>query len=246
MENERVSTDERPVALLTGAAGGIGRSIAERLAVEGYRLSLAARDVERLRSMYGDETDARLHAPFDAFDPPSAEAWVRRSVDVFGRIDALVNCAGIAERVTLLDEKEGDDDKLDRLWAVNVKAPLRLTRLCVPHLAKGGRGRIVNIASLAGKRVRGSAIGYAMTKHALIALTHDTRAQTWDMGIRASAICSGWVATDMAVRAGRAKVAPEDMTQPETVADLVHTLIGLPNNAAVAEVVVNCEWEDLY
>jgi len=66
------------------------------------------------------------------------------------------------------------------------------------------------------------------------------------MGIRASAICSGWVATDMAVRAGRAKVAPEDMTQPETVADLVHTLIGLPNNAAVAEVVVNCEWEDLY
>lgn len=235
--------NERPVALISGAAGGIGQIIATHLLNAGYRCSLAARQVERLQTQFGDENETRHYHFFDALDPTSAESWVNSSVDTFGRIDVLVNCAGLAERVTLLDD---NDEALDRLWAVNAKAPMRLTRLCVPHLSKSGRGRIINIASLAGKRVAGSATGYAMTKHALIALTHSTRELTWDLGIRATALCSGWVKTDMSLKAKRCTVDPEDMTQPEDVASLVQTLIELPNNAAVAEIVINCECEAMY
>ena len=147
---------------------------------------------------------------------------------------------GSSEFVTLNDD---DDAALDRLWAINVKAPLRLTRLCLPHLTRTGQGRIVNIASLSGKRVRNGFVGYNMTKFAVMGLTHTTRHETWDMGIRCTAVCPSFVRTEMSSYTG--KVAPEDMIQPETLAQMIRHNIELPNNAAVAEILVNCRLEDM-
>ncbi len=227
------------VVLISGANRGIGAEIARDLMAHGYRVSLGARRPESLTETHGPESDKSLYAEFDAFKRESAERWVAATVDRFGGIDALVNNAGLAETVSLHDDNE---DALDRLWAVNVKAPLRLTRLCLPHLEKTGTGRIVNIASMSGKRVRNAFVGYNMTKFAMMGLTHTTRHVSWDKGVRATAICPSFVRTEMSAYTG--KVTPEEMIQPETIAELVRTTIELPNNAAIAELLVNCRLED--
>ena len=190
--------------------------------------------------MHGKPDGAMHFGRFDAFDRKSAKEWVEAAVQHFGRIDVLVNNAGNGNRVGLMED---DEDAIDALLEVNVKAPLRLTRLCVPHLAKTGQGRIVNIVSLSGKRVRNGFVGYNISKFALMGLTHTTRHETWDMGIRATAICPGFVRSDMS--AYTSKVSVEEMTQPETIAQLVRTAIELPNNAAMAEMLVNCRLEDM-
>lgn len=235
MESERLSR----VALITGASRGIGLAIAQELFKHGYRLSLGARDPSALGSQFGAESDRLHYAHFDAFEPKGAETWVSAAVQKFGCIDALVNNAGLGEHVSLMDD---NDEALDRLWAVNCKAPLRMTRLCMPHLEATGSGRIVNIASLSGKRVLNAFVGYNMTKFAVMGLTHTTRQVGWEKGGRATAICPSFVRTDMS--AYTRKVTPEEMIQPETLAGLVRTAIELPNAAAMAEMLVNCRLED--
>lgn len=228
------------VVIISGANRGIGLAIAQELSGRGYRLSLGARDPASLADVFGPESDSLQFARFDAFDKTSATDWVAAAVDRFGRIDGLVNNAGSAEQVSLMDD---DEEALDRLWTVNVKAPLRLTRLCLPHLEATGAGRIVNVASLSGKRVRNGSVGYNMTKFALMGLTHTTRHVAWDKGVRATAVCPSFVRTDMSSHTK--KLAPDEMIQPGTMAELVRTLIELPNSAAIAELLVNCRLEDM-
>lgn len=227
------------VVLISGTNRGIGAAISHHLLACGYRISMGCRRQDELESIYGPQGTSLHFSEFDAYRPETAQTWVDSAIKKFGRIDALVNNAGSNEQVSLLDENE---EALDRLWAVNVKAPLRLTRLCLPHLEKTGRGRVVNVVSLSGKRVRNSSVGYNMTKFAAMGLTHTTRQVGWDKGIRATAVCPSFVRSDMS--ANTYKVSPEDMIQPETIADLVRTAIELPNNAAVAELLVNCRLED--
>ena len=114
--------------------------------------------------------------------------------------------------------------------------------LSVPHLRAAGHGRVVNIASASGKRVRnGFAPGYAMTKHAVVALTHATRQHGWDDGIRAVAVCPGFIDTEMIadVDTGR-----EPVIDPADIAELVTTWLSLPDSASVAELIVTCRLED--
>ena len=229
------SADGR-VVMLSGANRGIGAAIAERLAADGYRLSLGARRVDALAESAPDiGSDRMLLNYHEATEEDSARRWVDATIDRFGRVDVLVNCAGIVDRTGL---ESMDEDVLDDMWAVNVKGPLRLTRLALPHLRQSGSGRVINMASLSAKRVKGDAIvGYSMTKYALLALSHAIRQIGWDDGIRVTAVCPGPVATDM--------MDPDDetITQPEDVADLVATMIALPNTASVSELLIGCRME---
>jgi len=175
---------------------------------------------------------------YDATDRGAERRWVDATIARFGRIDVLVNNAGISTFVGLED---GADDDLDRMFEVNVKAPFRLIRAALPHLKVSGEGRVVNLASLSGKRVMGLNAGYQMSKHAVVALTHAVRRIGWDHGIRATAVCPGFVNTDMTAHVG--ELAPEQMTQPEDLARLIGSAITLPNNAAIAELLVNCRYE---
>ncbi len=230
------------VVMLSGGTRGIGAAIAERLLTEGYHLSLGIRPGSPLpASLSGADPDRLVRHPFDAADRASHDGWVAATEDRFGRIDGLVNAAGINPPNALCDV---DEATLDALWAVNVKAPLHLIQLALPALRRSGRGRIVNIASLSGKRVKNANVGYAMTKFALVALSHTVRQQEWDAGVRCTAVCPGFVRTDMT--AGVTKVAAADMTTPEEVAATVAFVMGLSNSASVAEVAVNCRAEDLY
>lgn len=228
------------VVMVSGANRGIGEAVARRLAARGYRLSLGARDPGALQAL-NLPGETPLCCAYDAEDLASAEAWVAATLARFGRLDGLINNAGIAQSATLLDP---DEDTLDRLWRVNVKGPLRLTRLAWPHLAASGQGRVVNVASLSGKRVKNDNVGYDMAKHAVIALTHATRRLGWDQGVRATAVCPSFVRTDMT--AAVEAVAREEMIDPADLAVLVATALELPDNAVMAEMLVNCRLEDLF
>ena len=228
------------VVLISGANRGIGRAIAERLYTDGYTLSLGVRRVESLKPVVAGMKPGRVAThSYDATKAPSAGAWVAAAAKRFGRIDGLVNNAGVGMDFTVEDE---DEAALDEMWTVNTKGPLRLIRAAFPLLKASGAGRIVNIVSLSGKRVAGNALtGYAMSKFATMALTHAVRYSGWEHGIRATAICPGYVATDMT--ADVTALRPEKMIQPGAIAALVATVLSLPNSASVAEIPVNCRLE---
>ena len=147
-----------------------------------------------------------------------------------GRIDILVNNAGSAPGGVIehLSEEE---------WASALQLKfmgyVRAMKHVLPIMQKQKKGRVVNVASLSGKRVKNAHAGYAMTKFALMALTHSVRRLGWEHGIRATAICPSFVATDMT--ADVQDVDRAEMIPPAEIAELVATVLSLPNNAAIAE-----------
>lgn len=226
----------RRVAMISGAGRGIGAAVAERLAAEGWDLSLGLRRGAEAGSPLG------LTHRFDAREPETAAAWVEATVARFGRIDALVNNAGIMIPKSVIAAEEAE---LDALLEVNVKAPLRLARAAWPWLAASGRGRIVTIVSLSGKRVKTAHSGlYSVSKFAALALAHALRHAGWEAGVRSTALCPGFVATDMA--RDLTDKDPATMTQPEDLARIVALLLDLPNTASVAELPINCALEESY
>ncbi|MCC7426264.1 MAG: SDR family NAD(P)-dependent oxidoreductase [Alphaproteobacteria bacterium] len=231
------------VVALSGATRGLGAAIARRLAADGFTLALGVREPRAAAKLGLPRTRTSIHA-FDALDPDSASRWIAEAVKRHGRLDALVNNAGILRRVTF---EEGSEADLDAMWAVNVKAPFRLIRAALPHLRRTGTGRIVNIASTDGKRIRDTSvsIGYAMTKHALVALSQAAKLAGWPDGVRATALCPG--AIDTGMLAGLPGITPgPGRLRPETVAEIVSLLLRLPNTATIAELVVNTRQEHSY
>lgn len=233
---------EGRVAAISGAGRGLGAAIARRLHAEGFALALAARDPGRAAAAMKLEGGARVtwHR-FDTARPETAAGWIAEAVAAHGRLDALVNNAGILRRFTL---EEGDEAELDEMWAVNVKGPLRAIRAAMPHLRAAGHGRLVNITSTDGKRIRdpSAPLGYAMTKHALMALTHAARFAGHADGVRATALCPGAIDTELIAGLAGA-TPPSGRLKPETVAECVCLLLRLPDQAHVAELVVNTRLE---
>ncbi len=223
----------RRVVMITGANRGLGKAIAEELAAKGWDLSLGMR-----RPV---PAGAALVHPFEATEPASAAAWVNATVERFGRIDAIVNNAGIMIPKSVVD---ADEAELDAVLDVNLKGPWRLARAAWPHLAAAGEGRIVTIVSLSGKRVKAARSGlYSVSKFAALGLAHALRHAGWEAGVRSTAICPGFVATDMA--RGLTEKDPATMTQAADIARIVGLVLDLPNTASIAEVPVNCTIEDV-
>ena len=229
------------IAMVSGASRGIGEAIARRLLDDGYRLSLGVRDVEATAGKFPDDSSRVIVERFDAAEPATAQRWVERTRQHFGGLDALVNNAGIWKQVNF---EAGTEDELDAMWEVNVKAPFRLIRHALPHLKKCGSGRIVNIASTDGIRFRDTtcSIGYTMSKHALVAMSHAARQFGWDDGVRVTALCPGAVDTGMVATVPGVTPLAERL-QPATVAHVVATLLALPNNASVAWMPLNTRLE---
>lgn len=228
------------VVMISGANRGIGRAIAERLHSEGYALSLGARDPASLATVVANMEAARIMVhDYEALDETAPQRWVAATLARFGRLDALVNNAGLLHPVSM---EAGGEAELEHMWDVNARAPWRTIRAAWSHLRASGSGRIVNIASMTGLRVKtAEATGYAMSKFALVALTHGVRLEGWQHGIRAAALCPGFVATDMTD--GWTSFPRAEMLDAETVAETAALLIALPNNASVASLALNCQPE---
>lgn len=225
---------DRRVAMISGANRGIGAALARELARQGWALSLGMR---RPAPLDGVDGDAMLHR-YEATEAAEAD-WAAATLARFGRIDAVVANAGIVSRNSVI---EATDEEIDRLIAVNLKAPRRLAQAAWDALRACGRGRIVIVASLAGKRVRSPGAGaYALSKFGAVGLAHGLRQAGWDEGIRATAVCPSFVATDMGRSASG--MADAQMTRPEDLARAIALLLDLPNEASVAEFCVNCRLE---
>ena len=231
------------VVMVSGANRGIGLAIARYLHGKGYSLSLGARDTAQLDAAVADMASAKgdnrvmTHA-YDATDPANNAAWVAATMERFGRIDGLVNNAGTGGMANIED---ADEDVFDTLWTINTKAPMRMIRLALPHLRASGSGRVINVVSLSGKRVANDGTGYAMSKFALMAVGHAARRAAWKDGVRVTALCPGYVATDMT--AGHTDPSPDEMIQPEDLAELAAVALALPNTAAMAEMLVSCQYD---
>jgi NADP-dependent 3-hydroxy acid dehydrogenase YdfG len=229
---------EGRVVMISGASRGIGLAVARNLYQAGFSLSLGVRDIEAMRNTVEDWDPSRvLISKYDAVDKETHKAWVDSTAERYGRIDGLVNNAGIMQPVSV-DDGEFNEKGLDLMWSVNVKAPLSMTCLALPHLRKCGSGRVINVASLAGKAVFGNGVGYSMTKFAAVALSHATRHGGWADGVRCTALCPGYVATDLT--SSIETVSLDDMISADDLAELVNTVISLSNTASVAELIVNC------
>jgi NAD(P)-dependent dehydrogenase (short-subunit alcohol dehydrogenase family) len=233
--------------MLSGPARGIGRSLAERLAADGYHLSLGGRSTEAIAEVAAGWPSAEDGGPtvsvhhFDATDSDSARQWVADTMETHGKIDVLINNAGVLDGFGL---DNYDEAAFDNMLTVNVKTPTLLTHLTMPHLRVSGHGRVINVASLSGKRVKGGfSPGYAMSKHAVMALTHATRQHGWDDGVRATAICPSFVETDMITDF---ETGEEPVIDPDDIAELVSTALLMPNFSSVPEIIVNCRREDLF
>jgi|TARA_B110000483_G_scaffold180520_1_gene213466 NADP-dependent 3-hydroxy acid dehydrogenase YdfG len=229
---------EGRVVMISGASRGIGLAVARNLYQAGFSLSLGVRNIEAMRKTVDDwDTSRVLISKYDAVDKETHKTWVDSTAERYGRIDGLVNNAGIMQPVSV-DDGEFNEKGLDLMWSVNVKAPLSMTCLALPHLRKCGSGRVINVASLAGKAVFGNGVGYSMTKFAAVALSHATRHGGWADGVRCTALCPGYVATDLT--SSIETVSLDDMISADDLAELVNTVISLSNTASVAELIVNC------
>ncbi|MEL7468607.1 MAG: SDR family NAD(P)-dependent oxidoreductase [Pseudomonadota bacterium] len=230
---------ENRVILITGANRGIGLATARTLSAAGYTLSLGARQPDTI-PMDG-LGDAHVHA-WEATDQASSQTWVAAVMARFGRLDGVVLNAGVEIGGSL---ETGTEEEFDTMFAVNFKGPLWLARAALPHLRACGHGRVINVVSLAGKRVmRNQILGYSASKHAAMALTHAIRESGWADGVRATSICPGMVDTRMVehvtVPEGQFKI------EPEAIAETVAYALSLPNSAAVAEVMVNSRYEAMF
>lgn len=234
---------DAPIAMVSGASRGIGLEIARALAGAGYRLSLGLRNPADLPADLAPH--AAVVTAYDALRPGDARVWVDRTMAAAGRIDLLVNNAGVSDHLALIEDPPLPDDeaerRLDRLLAINVKAPFLLLRAAMPHLCAGGRGRVVTLASMSGKRVLGLNAGYQVSKHAAVGLSNAARRTGWDHGLRAVAVCPSFVATDMTGH--RSELDATQITQPQDLARLILEVVKMPNTASVAELLVNWRYE---
>jgi NAD(P)-dependent dehydrogenase (short-subunit alcohol dehydrogenase family) len=179
--------------VVTGAGSGIGRATAIRLAGEGGRVIATDVVAERLDALRADLPDADLETVVG--DVSQAETIQQIVAAAGDRIDSLANVAGIMDR--FLPPSEVDDATWERVFSVNVTAPMRLTRAVLPLMVAAGSGTIVNVASEAALRGSTAGAAYTSSKHAIAGFTKSIAFFHGPQGIRANAVAPGAVETNI-------------------------------------------------
>ena len=194
---ERESAGERRVAVVTGAAQGIGRRVAEALAGEGYALVLADRKAQAgtLRSIV-DAGGLAMEVACDVASESDVAVLASTVDDRFGRVDVLVNNAGIS---LIRPAEATTPEEWRRVLDVNLTGPFLLSQAFGRRMLAAGSGSIVNVASIAGLRGVGDRAAYNASKHGLVGLTRTLAAEWGGRGVRVNAVCPGWVKTEMDV-----------------------------------------------
>ena len=222
------------VVLVTGAGRGIGAAICRRLAQDGARIVAAARTPGELEALVAELEPWRddcIAAPTDLSDPASVEALVATVRDRVGRLDVLVNNAGIAWGRKV---EETSLEAWRELMAVNLDAVFLLTRESLPLLRESGHGQVINIGSDASIRGIPGMSCYCASKFALRGFTMALREELKGSGIRVNLVMPGPVNTTIIAE----KADRWELIQPEGVADLVSQLVALPPTADVWELLV--------
>jgi NAD(P)-dependent dehydrogenase (short-subunit alcohol dehydrogenase family) len=216
-------------ALITGGSSGIGLAIGRMLREEGFELTLASRTKEKIEA-----AAAEIGAHAVAADVGKEEDCIRvvtEHKNRFGGMDMLVNSAGIgiAGTVESLQTKH-----IDLQLGINLRGLLLVTREAIP-LLKESKGWVVNLASIAGTTATPGLTVYGATKAAVIALTRSMNAELERDGVRAIALCPGFVDTPMAQWSG---LAGHEMIQPEDCAEVVRMCLRLSPRAQIPQIVI--------
>jgi NAD(P)-dependent dehydrogenase (short-subunit alcohol dehydrogenase family) len=182
------------IAIITGGGSGIGRGIAIRMAQAEASVVLAGRRPDVLDNVC-DEIKAlggySLTVPTDISKRAGVDKLVQATVDRYGKIDILVNCAGIANITPFM---EMSDEKRDEVWNTNLKGTWDCSRAAVPHMIKQKYGRIINISSVTGPMVANAGwTAYAASKGAISGFTRALALDLAQYNITVNAICPGWI-----------------------------------------------------
>jgi NAD(P)-dependent dehydrogenase (short-subunit alcohol dehydrogenase family) len=200
--------------LITGAAGNLGRAVAAAFAAGGASLILMDHRVEHLRSAYGGESEGRRFALADLRDAQS----VARALPAGTRIDVLCNIAGgfrMGEPV-----HETPDEVWELMLGLNAKSVINCARAVVPGMLAAGRGKIINIAAIAGLSGKANMGAYSASKSAVIRLTESMSSELRDKGINVNCILPSIIDTPQN-RADMPKADPRRWVAPEALADVV-------------------------
>jgi 3-hydroxy acid dehydrogenase/malonic semialdehyde reductase len=229
-------------AVVTGASSGIGAETARALAAAGARLALGARRLDRVEELAHELGGEHVAMPLDVTDPDSCDQFVGAASSGLGRIDVLVNNAGLALGRAPIAEGSDEDDRL--MLETNVLGLVRMTRLCLPHM-EDGRGHIVNLGSWASREAYPQGGMYVGSKTAVRALTYVMRKELVGR-IRVSTVDPGMVGdtefSDVRFRGDQAKKTAVytgvDYLTPADVADCILWVVTRPPHMNVDEIVV--------
>jgi NAD(P)-dependent dehydrogenase (short-subunit alcohol dehydrogenase family) len=182
------------VALVTGASQGIGAACAAALSAAGHRVGLVARNGDALETVARDLPGESLVLPTDVLDPAALEASFSAVESTWGPVDVLVVNAGAAMSAPLV--KTSDED-WQRMLDLNLTAPFRCLRRALPGMTETGWGRVVVVASIAGKHGGARIAAYTASKHGVLGLVRTAAAEVARTGVTVNAVCPGYVDTPM-------------------------------------------------
>ncbi|MFA7603466.1 MAG: SDR family NAD(P)-dependent oxidoreductase [Novosphingobium sp.] len=234
------------VALVTGASSGIGAATALELARAGATVALAARRADRLAGLVAEieaQGGTALALAGDMAVEAEAIKAVEDTVARFGRIDILINSAGIMQAGGI----EGADlAEFRRVYEINVFGTLYTSAAAVPHMLKQGIGDIVNITSLAGRKGGPETNAYSGSKHAANAMTDAMRQELGNRNIRVAILMPGATTTEVAGgitnpdwrNAIAAHVSKEGAVQPEEIGQTIVFMLSMPRNVNISEISV--------
>lgn len=232
--NEK-KTLEGKVALVTGASRGIGFVIARTLGRLGAKVSICARDANKLESAANElQSDGNtiLAVPADVTRASDIESLVRKTVQALGPIEILVNNAGIGY---FGPTHQAEESTWDRVLDTNLKSVFLASKAVAPGMIERRSGHIINIVSLAGKNAFAGGGIYCASKWGMLGLAECMAEDLRPYGIRVSAVCPGTVATEFSPHAGK---DPAKMLQPEDIAHVVDMIVTQSPESFISEVLL--------
>lgn len=216
--------------LVTGASSGIGRAMAGMLSSEGYNLTIAARRPEQLEATAAALRDTGVEVaavPTDVTRPQDIAALVERHRETFDRLDVLVNCAGGGETGIAL--RDASDELIGAHLDLNLRSYILMTRAALPLLraagAEHGKALVVNVGSMAGVRPGPGISCYAAAKAGMIAMTESVQREELHSGVQLTHFSPGMTATALSSWMSNAGIGPEEMVQPEDLAEAMRFLL---------------------
>jgi NAD(P)-dependent dehydrogenase (short-subunit alcohol dehydrogenase family) len=226
-------------ALVTGGSSGIGLAIARALGQDGYALTLSSRRPDKLEATAQTLRDEGLEVetvPANMADEEEIKKLAAAHRERFGRLDVLINNAGIGIGSAVADMPT---KKLDLQLDVNLRAVYLTARECIPMLkeagAEHGKALIANTASMAGKRGQGWLSAYSATKFGVVGLTQGLHKELSNDGIQVTALCPGFVATDMTDWI-EDQIPKDQMIQPEDIAEAIRFVLRTSRHCVVPEI----------
>lgn len=204
---------DNKVAIITGASSGMGEAITKRFAQEGAMVVAIARRKEKLQGVIDEITADGGKAVAVVGDVTREEdVWnaVKTAVDTFGKLDIVVNNAGILDKVDPVGET--DDETWQRVFDVNVTGPMRFYRAAIPEMLKQGKGIFITVASVASLYGMRGGAAYTASKHAVLGLAKNTAFMYAKKGIRSNVIAPGFVETEMTASLGTADLNQEGLS----------------------------------